>query len=472
MGSTMSKTLHGILFALLASLVGIASGIQVRGMAADSLDTPVCYEAVFLNDSAATVQVERLESALPSSGAYAGLAAGSEVTSEAQQIGGHLVWEGPFELLPAGELTLRYWLAPTMPTTQLPSLEIVAAAAGGVDVRAIAQPGCPVPVSVPVPEEAASLEAVTVERAAETPVLEPGDEPTIASEVTFTSTVFIPLLLRNYQAFVPTPVLFVDKVASPTAVNTGELVTYDVKISNPDPYEGTVSVISDALPAGFTFQQMDPGSDVIDDPLGSTGTITWPGPFIIPPESEIHLIYQVRTGGLGTWNNSVLVQDAGGNVYGPAESVVTTFLEETFDTDVPPEWTPFVNYPGLSAVLWFWKGGEDWGRYDFDPYALGSNYKYWGLSMYEAQQAEASTDYRIEATIRTGRHTKNPLTGIWFRGQHQLRTDLQGGDVTGYYLVLKEKDNTVRLGKIRTADRRFDAVDWVPISAVGSRGCR
>jgi uncharacterized repeat protein (TIGR01451 family) len=285
----------------------------------------------------------------------------------------------------------------------------------------------------------------------------------------------LPIGPSSAEVTVRSPVLSLDKTASPLTLTTGENVVYNVTILNTGNADGVVQTITDTLPEGFQFLRLDPASDLVSEPADLDGALVWTGPFTVPQGSDVNLIYQVRSSGVGSKVNSVVVRDSQNNLVGPKGSAVTTNpalvyaplilrnyqivlpstlpMEETFDTGVPPEWTAFVNSPGLSAADWFWVGDVTWGRYDYVP---DEPLNQWALSMYLGQGAQDWTDYRIEATIRPGKVGYHPLVGIWFRGTYQEQTDLQGGDVTGYALYVRPDKDLVYLGRIDPNTRKLD----------------
>jgi uncharacterized repeat protein (TIGR01451 family) len=553
MDAMMSKRYHSNLAVLSIVLFAVIVGIQATSQAAVSFDSPIAYEAVLVNDGPSEIELDRLEALPPPGASYVGLAAGSQIEREAQRVGDHLQWTGPFHLPPNSELTLRYWLAPTSPAVEIPTLEVVGYRAGEAVVQAIARPADLLPSTPAVIEGATSPLAVTVEKVAEPSELSPDDEPWVAYTVTFTNDISTPTVLDwitdtlapefqfvgmaqgsevsdqpldphastvvwqgpflvpgnghlrlrywvkavlefgTYQnsvravgggeqvgpataeVEVKAPILSLDKSVSPATVTSGQWVVYDVTIRNTGNGEGVLEAITDTLPSGFTFKKMDPNSDIVAEPSGSSGTVVWTGPFTILPASQVHLIYQVRTSGVGAKVNSVVCRDSEGVLLGPETSTITVSkarvyvplayrnyqtvppttlpMEEPFTVGVPPEWTPFVNYPELSPSDWFWRGdGVTWGRYDYDP---GEALEQWGLSMYLGEGAEEWTDYKIEATIRPGKQQNHPLVGIWFRGTHERRTDLLGGDVTGYIFCVRPDKDKVYLGYIDPNTRKL-----------------
>lgn len=380
----------------------------------------VAYVVTFTNSISTPATLDWITDTLASGFEFVGMAVGSDVAVQPiDPQAATMVWQGPFIVPGDGTLRLRYWVKAL--------LEL------GVYPNTVEASGAGIPVG-----------------------------PATANVT------------------VLGPDLEIQKAASPETLTTGQAVTYDVIVENEGNYLGVVEAITDSLPAGFAFEAMAPGSAITATPAIVGGDLVWTGPYTVPIDGEMHLIYQVRSGGTGVKTNSVVARVAGGQVFGPATAQVDVgpayvmlpgvwhnvrqslapSLEETFDTGVPAEWTPFVNYSGLDDDFWFWSGGTGWGRYDFSPDAVGSGYRGWGLSMYLAEEAEGWRDYRVEATLRTSRGAKHTLAGLWVRGTRELQTDLQGGDLTGYYLVLKPDDDKLYLGKIPASNPRLQAIEW------------
>jgi uncharacterized repeat protein (TIGR01451 family) len=540
MKTMVRKPFYGILLILSIALVGAIGGTPAQGQPGSSFTDPIMYEAVWMNESQAEAQLSSLEANLPTGSAYVGLAAGSHVGSEAQRLGDRLIWEGPFNVPPGGELVLRYWLAPMSPAPQAPTMEITAQTPSRTSVQLGAEPTEPMPLTRAVPENAASPEAVTVQKTADHPEIIPGGEPWVAYRVTFANDsatqavldqitdrlapgfqfvgmaydsdledgptdpkaptiiwegpITVPaqgiLQLRYWVKAVETPGTYENSVeatgggvtigpatatvtrlspnlslaknASPAIVTLGGTIIYDITVANTGDYQGVVDLITDTLPSGLSFVQMDPSSDISEVRVEEDGNHTlliWEEPFTILQGDETHLIYQVGTSQVGDFTNSVMARDADGQQLGPVEEEVTVSphkislplvlsrfgktstlpMEEDFTTGIPPEWVPFVNYPELSAGDWFYQGDRTtWGRYTFNA---GEALNRFALTMFLGERAQEWTDYRIEATLRSGKEYKNPLVGIWFRGTYQERHDNLGGDVTGYFFLMKpDKD--------------------------------
>jgi uncharacterized repeat protein (TIGR01451 family) len=356
----------------------------------------IAYQVIFTNNAASPAQVNAISDALAPGFRFIGMAYGSGVTDQPVDPDASIVvWPGPYTVPGSGSLTLRYWVqaVDTMGTYY----NTAQAMSGGIVVG---------------PDTA----TVTVRR----------------SE------------------------LALAKRASPSSLSEDGLVTYDVTMSNAGSAAGTLTVFTDTLPAGFSFSQMDPSSDVITDPVVQSNKLIWHEDVVIPSAAEMHLIYQVHATGEGSMVNSVVARDTEGVLYGPAESWVTispgrVFLPsvlrsfrtwslpmaEEFLTGVPPEWTPV-----LLPQYWVWRGdGITWGRYDFSP---PSPISQWALSLYLAPGAQDWTDYRIESTIRVGRHTDTALVGLWFRGTYDQAT----GDLGGYLFILRPSKDQIQVAYV------------------------
>jgi uncharacterized repeat protein (TIGR01451 family) len=89
--------------------------------------------------------------------------------------------------------------------------------------------------------------------------------------------------------------LALDKDAFPLQVTAGDLVTYTVTISNSGQMTATVETIVDTLDARLSFDGMLAAGDIVSPPLVVANTLTWTGPFTVPPTSTLTLRYQVQT---------------------------------------------------------------------------------------------------------------------------------------------------------------------------------
>jgi TolB protein len=108
---------------------------------------------------------------------------------------------------------------------------------------------------------------------------------------------FVPLAVLGLVVLSSADTLQVsaDKSADRAEVLYGEHVKYTVVFSNDGASDVNLEVVSDTLPAGFTFVSMGVGSDILHDPTGVTGTIVWDqGPYLVPAGDALTVAYNVR----------------------------------------------------------------------------------------------------------------------------------------------------------------------------------
>ncbi len=247
---------------------------------------------------------------------------GSDVTDPPVQVGDTLVWTGPFTLPAGASLTLNYQVdTSTEPGWHWPCNEVTALAGD---------------------------ELVGPARAC----VEVGPQ---------TASVYLPLVFKNVRWARFT----IAKSVTPATVTDlpGEVVTYTVTIANVGDKPGKLAAVVDTLPAGFTYLDMAPGSDVTADPTGTTGLIRWAGPFNIAGGGQLRLIYRVTPSQtVGQYTNSANVEALVGKPpAGPASALVTVehglLLEEKFDDGIS-RWTKFLNYWRLTDAQWYWGQGD------------------------------------------------------------------------------------------------------------------
>jgi uncharacterized repeat protein (TIGR01451 family) len=279
--------------------------------------------------------------------------------------------------------------------------------------------------------------------------------------------VFLPTVWNNYT--IPLPAWEATKTSNVTEIEEGDLVDYTVTIANSGTYTGTIGSIADTLPDGFTYQQMLPGGDVLIPPAGVTGEIVWQGPWVLPPGEDLTLIYRVQSGGAGEKVNRVVAYDLGGAAVATASTPVfigggLPFYDD-FSQGLSPDWTPFVNFTGLSAESWYWAGQlGSWGIYVYDwdrvtPWNTG-----YALSYYDGPGAQTWTNYRVEAVVRDAKDTgssKSGLTGVFFRGTVEDSGLMDGRTVRGYYVYLKPPDNSIYLMRTNGDNPSFAAADVI-----------
>lgn len=107
----------------------------------------------------------------------------------------------------------------------------------------------------------------------------------------------------NYETFVgptlpgATNPFTVSKSVTPGVLNGAGTVTYTVSVSNPSAFAAEIDSIADALPAGVAFGAVAGGSGVTAANSGSvpaggsTGTVTWRGPWPVPAGGTLTLVY-------------------------------------------------------------------------------------------------------------------------------------------------------------------------------------
>ncbi len=373
----------------------------------------VTYEVVFTNSATETVTLDRITDTLPSGFVFANPAVGDQAGDPVDTTEPDIVWEG-VSVPATGTLTMRYHVWANGQSGE--HYNSIVASAGGVTVG----------------PARAKLEIEGIRT-------------------------FVPIVFTNYTP--PAPVWEVSKTATPTEVEPGETATYQVQIDNTGNASGTLSKISDALPSGFTFVAMLTGSDVTSPPSGTTGTVSWDGPWTLSPGSGLTLIYRVTTGGGGYQVNTVTIYDSSGHAVGTASSTIAVLgglpYEENFDVDPPVDWQPFLNYPGLSAARWWVAGGV----YNYDSLAVLPENTGYDLSIYNAPGAQGWTDYRIETRIKDVKdhNTQRGLTGVWFRGTYQDSGLNDGKEIAGYYFYIKPSDDYLYLIRTDPAVRSLNS---------------
>jgi len=269
------------------------------------------------------------------------------------------------------------------------------------------------------------------------------------------------------------PLWQITKAADPLEVETGEPVNYSVEIRNVGDATGTLGTIWDFTPAGFSFVQMLPGSEVTFPPTVTDGRLEWwseDAPWEVAPGENLVVYYQVQSGGEGAKTNRVEVYAVGGGLVGSDSATVNVLsgaplpFEDDFSNGVSPDWQPFLNWPGLSANRWYWTGElGSWGIYNYDSLRVLPENTSYDLSMYNATGAQNWTDYRIETRMKDVKdhNLDRGVTGIWFRGTYEDSGLMDGKTVGGYYFYMKPADDHLYLGRIRPADSAFYSWDLV-----------
>jgi uncharacterized repeat protein (TIGR01451 family) len=279
-----------------------------------------------------------------------------------------------------------------------------------------------------------------------------------------TTSVYFPTIMRNYAP----PRFSVTKTAYPQSAYTDvveAVFTYTVALYNEGTMPGVLADVRDKLPTGFEFESMVPDqSDVDSAPSGTTGEITWTGPFTVAGESALTLVYRVTSAPIvGTYVNSATattVEDKGVPPKTPGRATVhiaePILMEEDWE-DPSDYWEPYLKQSRLNEDQWYLSYDEG---VDGSTALKHSNYigqpageaAHDALYMYMSPDAEEWTDYRYEARVKL---SDGELMGLWFRGKVDEPDD-DTQHVEGYYLTMRPQSDYIKLGAIRTNDPPID----------------
>jgi uncharacterized repeat protein (TIGR01451 family) len=121
------------------------------------------------------------------------------------------------------------------------------------------------------------------------------------------------------------PPVEVEKEAEPGSTTSGEDIEYTATFSNSSGADVGLLIISDSLPTDFVFLAMLAGSDIVDDPTGTTGTIVWTGPYTVAAHGSLDLIYKVRAdapANLAPYLNQVQARLSTGEIISDSAGIV------------------------------------------------------------------------------------------------------------------------------------------------------
>jgi uncharacterized repeat protein (TIGR01451 family) len=422
-------------------LIGPAIGYLLVGETELSLDKSVApgrvvngeavtYTVSIANSGEVTGTVAVISDTLDEGLTFGRMAEGSDVSEPPEQVGGVLVWTGPYTVGHDAELVVTYVV-----TT---------------------------PAELGWGRLCNRVEAVTSD----------GDLGPVASCVDVSpesSRAYLPVIYKNvHWAHFTVAKTVVPEELEPVP---GAEVVYTVVIVNEGDYPGVVGSVYDILPDGFTYVDMVNGSDVMDDPSGTTGRITWEGPFDVAAHEELRLIYRATINQTpGEYVNVASVIPLVGNApRWPGSATVTVgspiLLDENFD-DTIDRWTKFLNYWRLTEGQWYWDsddGVNDSGAADHrccgNPIKEAED----ALLMYLGEGAEQWTDYRVEAKFNL--HEGAGPVGLWVRGQWEP-SDIRAQWVTGYYIVTGGRANAethfVKIAQLQTTTDCWDKACETP----------
>lgn len=378
----------------------------------------VTYTVTFHNSGYVPVPLAVVTDTLPTDVTFVTMTANSDLSAPPVGVSGTITWPGPMTIPSHGEFMVEYQTAMPVTSDTLHLQNEVWGQLGDGTIVGPAGAGVVVATSQPM-------------------------------------TVTLPLIYRDWAP----PAFAVTKTANPTtayAQTPGALITYTVTFVNEGTVPGVLADIRDTLPAGFTFMQMLPGSDVSAAPSGISGQIIWTGPFTVNGRSSLKLLYQVRASSTaGTYTNSATATVTKGRPpQAPASATVTLlvpiYLVDTFDHNVD-NWTDFLNKPNrLRPEQWYWdaSSGHPGGCLSHNRYLGNPPYPANdALTMYLQPGAEQWTDYRFEADVWMSRET--PSFALWFRGHYQDSAD-EGNWVLGYYLNVNPGHKWVEIWQTQT----------------------
>jgi uncharacterized repeat protein (TIGR01451 family) len=293
------------------------------------------------------------------------------------------------------------------------------------------------------------------------------------------------------------PGVAVTKEVSEDNALPGDAVDYMVNIHNTGDVTDTIELVTDTLPAGFSFVEMLPG-DITGDPSVDGNVLTWALALDLGPDEAATLAYRVQVSGSGEQINTVVAKLALAGQSDPATSSVLVgeihvFLPAVFHNLQPPEppeyplpwtddfkngvsddWQPFLNYPGLSEGRWYWAGDLGvYGLYNYDAFRVEPENTVYDLSIFNASGTELWTDYRIEARfkdIKDEGALRSGLVGIWFRGTYEDSGAMDGKTVGGYYVYMKQPSDALFLMRTPPDNPSFAAAQVVASYSTGSLG--
>ena len=158
--------------------------------------------------------------------------------------------------------------------------------------------------------------------------------------------------VTHYTTFSPLGIqpLVVTKTAADAQVEAGGETSYTISIDNPSANEVSLTAVTDALPAGFTYVDGSTTGDITADPTVSGQNLTWEGPIAVPGASTLDFSFSVTVSDTpGTYTNSANATGEGLVIIGaadvaPVEVVApagpTTTTTAGPSTTAPPGTTP------------------------------------------------------------------------------------------------------------------------------------
>lgn len=404
-------------------IVGIGEAAVGKTATPTEVDpgTLVTYTITFSNSGYVPIPLVAITDVLPTAATFVTMTANSDVLDAPVGVTGTITWTGPLTIPAETGLVVEYQVA------------------------------------MPMISDTQSLQNLVSGRLGDGTVVT--DSVEVQVSAIHPATIYLPFVTRRWAP----PRFTISKSADPTTVYNdapGELITYEVVLSNTGTIPGTLAEIQDTLPAGFTFEAMHPDSDISAMPGGTPPNLVWTGPFVVAGESALRLIYQVRASTvLGTYvNRATATASVGRSPNAPAEATVEVIepilLSEKWENP-SSYWQPFDNYWRLEPYQWYVEAGAGvngsaalkhtcW--YGFTDYSCGDKGAHDALYMYLSPESEGWVNYRLEAKVMVKEGTAQ---GLWFRGQYEP-SEQSSRHVEGYYLTWRPTSNLIKLVRLRT----------------------
>lgn len=158
--------------------------------------------------------------------------------------------------------------------------------------------------------------------------------------------------VSHYTTFSPLGIqpLVVTKAADDAQVETGGETGYTITIDNPSANEVSLTSVTDALPAGFTYVDGTTTGDITADPTVSGQNLTWDGPIAIGGSSTLSFHFSVTVSGTpGTYTNSANATGEGLVIIGAVDVAPVEVVAPTGPTTTSPGTGPTTAGPTTTA---------------------------------------------------------------------------------------------------------------------------
>ena len=380
----------------------------------------VTYTVVWTNDGNADGVIEAISDTLPGGFEFESTLPGGTITGSPTGSTGTIVWTGPYTVEAGASVTLTYRVQVNTVQARESINEVVALIDGKVT------------------EPAEATVTLSVQRA------------------------LMPIVMRNYSP----PRFTVSMSTDLATVNLGDPVIYTVEFTNEGSRPGTIADVRNIMPAGFSFLNMEPTSEVPQAPVNQAGTLIWTGPFEVGIGDKLTLVFKLKASEIeGDYvNKATATTSVGIAPYEPATTTIKVkepfLLEEDFESGTDG-WEPFLNYWRLYPEQWYTKNGAGIGgstglNHNFclgvtDPRGCERG-AHDALYMYQGTGAEDWQNYRLEAKLKLHDGEKGVQMGLWIRGKHRVPEDpkIDGKYVSGYYVVFAlRENNSIILTRLR-----------------------